>query len=66
MTNRHIEGEKMMDFKRVKENIIQAIEKAGIPAPDKILIDGEIHRFSTNDRPSDKAGWYVFLAIIIL
>ena len=35
-----------------------AISGAGIPAPEKIIADGQRHRFSTNGSPSDKSGWY--------
>ncbi len=31
----------------------------GIDPPDIIIGDGKIHRFPTNARPNDKAGWYV-------
>lgn len=27
--------------------------------PNDIIVDGKIHRFSTNGNTSDKAGWYV-------
>lgn len=37
----------------------QAIEAAGIPAPTQILDDGKLHRFGTNDKRGDTAGWYV-------
>jgi phage/plasmid primase-like uncharacterized protein len=36
-----------------------AISGAGIPAPEMILADGDIHRFSTNGKASDDSGWYV-------
>ena len=35
-----------------------AISGAGIPAPEKIVADGDIHRFSTNGKLSDDSGWY--------
>ena len=37
-----------------------AIEAAGLPAPDTIIGDGQFHRFSTNGKPSDKTGVYLF------
>ncbi len=37
----------------------QAILNAGLPAPDEIITDGKIHRFSTNGKRTDKSGWYV-------
>ena len=33
---------------------------AGLTAPEFILTDGKLHRFSTSGKPSDKSGWYVF------
>ena len=36
-----------------------AIEAAGISAPDVIYDDGKLHRFSTNGKRGDDAGWYV-------
>ena len=29
-------------------------------APDEVLDDGAIHRFSTNEQRGDKSGWYVY------
>ena len=37
----------------------QAIEAAGLAAPDVINDDGVIHRFSTNGKPRDDSGWYI-------
>ena len=42
------------------EQIRDAIESAGLNAPDTISVDGNIHRFSTNGKSGDDAGWYVF------
>ena len=36
-----------------------AINESGIDAPDTIVFDGELHRFSSNGKSGDKAGWYV-------
>ena len=36
-----------------------AIEAAGIGAPDDIQDDGKLHRFSTNGKRGDDSGWYV-------
>jgi putative DNA primase/helicase len=33
---------------------------AGLTAPEFIHTDGKLHRFSTNGKPSDNSGWYVF------
>jgi phage/plasmid primase-like uncharacterized protein len=38
----------------------QAIEQAGLTAPETIIADGKIHRFASNGDPKDDAGWYVF------
>lgn len=37
----------------------QAIAAAGLTPPIEIIGDGEIHRFSTNGKPSHKNGWYM-------
>ncbi|RLB37448.1 MAG: DNA primase, partial [Deltaproteobacteria bacterium] len=37
-----------------------AMKDAGIPAPDRIIVDGKIHRFPTNGKRGDKAGYYRF------
>ena len=36
-----------------------AIAAAGLTPPDTIIADGKIHRFSTNGKSSDDAGWYI-------
>lgn len=43
----------------IVDQFIAAIQAAGLPAPDKIVADGRLHRFSTNGRKNDDAGWYV-------
>ena len=35
------------------------MQASGITPPDKIHADGQRHRFSTNGKAHDKAGWYV-------
>ncbi|MCO6440701.1 MAG: toprim domain-containing protein [Nitrococcus mobilis] len=37
----------------------EAISGAGFPVPEHIIADGNLHRFSTNGKGSDDAGWYV-------
>ena len=37
----------------------KTIKEAGLEPPNKILVDGRIHRFSSKGRPSDKLGWYI-------
>ena len=36
-----------------------AIQSAGLTAPDEVQDDGQMHRFSTNGKATDKSGWYV-------
>ena len=36
----------------------QAIEKAGLKPPDEVLLDGEVHRFNSDDK-GGKTGWYI-------
>lgn len=36
-----------------------AIQAAGLTAPDTIEADGKLHRFASNGRRGDLAGWYV-------
>ncbi|MFM9437412.1 putative DNA primase/helicase [Janthinobacterium sp. CG_23.3] len=36
-----------------------AIVAAGLPAPDEIIDDGKLRRFSTDGKPRDTSGWYV-------
>jgi putative DNA primase/helicase len=35
-----------------------AIRRAGLVPPDRIIADGELHRFASNGKASDSAGWY--------
>ena len=37
-----------------------AIAEAGLTPPDQIIGDGKLHRFSTNGKPRDEAGYYIF------
>lgn len=37
-----------------------AIAAAGLTPPDEIIGDGDKHRFSSDGRPNNKAGWYIF------
>lgn len=39
-----------------------AMRAAGIDPPEKIEADGNLHRFSTNGKRKDDAGWYVLYA----
>lgn len=37
-----------------------AIHAAGLTPPDTVLADGKLHRFASNGKARDDAGWYVF------
>ena len=39
-----------------------AIRGAGLNAPDEIVADGRLHRFATNGKRTDDAGWYIVFA----
>ena len=41
------------------EGFRSEILKAGLSTPNEIIDDGKIHRFSSNGKPTDNAGWYV-------
>ena len=41
------------------EGFRSEILKAGLTSPNEIIDDGRIHRFSSNGKTSDNAGWYV-------
>ena len=51
--------EPMSDYADQIEDFRLAMQKAGLPPPAKIVSDGLFHRFPTNGRPKDDAGWYV-------
>ena len=38
----------------------EAIHTAGLTPPEVIEADGRLHRFASNGRRGDDAGWYVF------
>lgn len=42
-----------------KAAFMEAIAGAGLPTPDHIIADGQLHRFSTNGKPGDKSGVYI-------
>src|SRR5215471_11071721 len=43
----------------VVDQFRDAILNSGLTPPTEIIADGKIHRFATNGRPYDDAGWYV-------
>ena len=46
------------DPSKNKQDFRLAMINAGITPPDEIIDDGRIHRFSTNEKPANKDGWY--------
>ena len=50
-TNRHIDPPEIQ--------LAEAMRAAGIDPPPNIVIDGNLHRFSTKGRSRDNSGWYV-------
>ena len=40
----------------------EAIARSGLTPPDQIMADGKIHRFASNGKATDRAGWYIFYA----
>lgn len=38
----------------------EAIRQAGLTPPEAIEPDGKLHRFASNGRRGDDAGWYIF------
>ena len=46
---------------KYEKDFIKMIKEAGLEPPNKILVDGRFHRFSSKGRPSDKPGWYILL-----
>lgn len=43
-----------------ENQFITAIQNAGISPPCEIIADGNIHRYSTNTKSTNKNGWYVY------
>lgn len=42
-----------------KAEFARAISEAGLRPPERIVADGHLHRFSSDGRRGDDAGWYV-------
>ncbi|MFO7802531.1 MAG: AAA family ATPase [Desulfovermiculus sp.] len=40
------------------ESFAEAIRNAGLPCPNQLIPDGQLHRFPTNGNESDNAGYY--------
>ena len=47
------------DYATEFEGFRSEISKAGLSLPNEIIDDGRIHRFSSNGKTTDNAGWYV-------
>ncbi|NJD18194.1 MAG: toprim domain-containing protein, partial [Gemmatimonadetes bacterium] len=45
---------------RPEDGFRAAIERAGLTPPAEVIPDGKLHRFSSNGKRGDDAGWYVF------
>ncbi len=43
----------------IATKFINAISQTGITPPLSVISDGELHRFSSNGKSTDEAGWYV-------
>ena len=48
-----------LDYATEIEVFRSEISKAGLSLPNEIIDDGRIHRFSSNGKTTDNAGWYV-------
>ena len=58
----HIFGTQFHIYEEPAEvQLADAMAKAGINPPNPILLDGKMHRFST-DKKADKSGWYIAYA----
>jgi phage/plasmid primase-like uncharacterized protein len=55
---RDVPGSKALLVDHV-EAFRQAMEGAGLTPPGRIVDDGAFHRFTTNGRRKDQAGWYI-------
>jgi putative DNA primase/helicase len=51
-----------LDHLDARDQFLAAITEAGLTPPKHIIDDGKLHRFSSNGRRGDDAGWYVFHA----
>jgi phage/plasmid primase-like uncharacterized protein len=45
--------------KPINQQLTESFLNANIQPPEEFEIDGQIHRFSTNGKSGDSAGWYV-------
>jgi putative DNA primase/helicase len=49
-----------MGMSTALDQFLAAIAEAGLTPPEFITTDGKLHRFSSDGRRCDKAGWYIF------
>lgn len=42
-----------------EDQVRDAMASAGLDPPEEVYLDGQIHRFPTNGKKGDDAGWYV-------
>ena len=56
------DANELLALPEIERQFIASIVDSGITPPEHLIADGKIHRFSTTDRPSDDAGWYVLYA----
>lgn len=47
-----------LDRREVEDKFRDAIRAAGLTPPQRVVADGVLRRFATDDRHVDKAGWY--------
>ncbi len=47
------------DYAAGLEGFRSEISKAGLSIPNELIADERIHRFASNGKPSDNAGWYI-------
>ncbi len=55
----HREAAQYLTRADIIEQFRRAMQASGINPPDEIIADGRLHRFSTNGKGGDDAGWYV-------
>ena len=56
------DANELLTLSEIERQFFASIVDSGITPPEHLIADGKIHRFSTTDRPSDDAGWYVLYA----
>lgn len=50
----------MTKMQDAPQTFVEAMQAAGLSFNGEIIPDGQPHRFSTNGKPDDDAGWYVY------